>query len=99
MELWFVLSIMLLDFKVTSMFLLSLVELHFSILTIGSSSTNTDMYLVRRVCSFFVLMLPCCKHAVNCSGISKVFPDLSGTKLFIIDEKSDGFIYNPVCYF
>lgn len=29
-------------------------------------------------------------------GIAKVYPDVSGSKLFVIDERSDGFIYNPV---
>lgn len=29
-------------------------------------------------------------------GIKKIFPDISGTHLVFIDEKSDGFVYNPV---
>ncbi|XP_022086384.1 WD repeat-containing protein 19-like [Acanthaster planci] len=29
-------------------------------------------------------------------GIRKVFPDPSGTRLIFIDDKSDGFVYNPV---
>ena len=29
-------------------------------------------------------------------GISKVYPDSSGTRMVIVDEKSDAFIYNPV---
>ena len=29
-------------------------------------------------------------------GISKIFPDSSGTKLVVMDEKSDAFVYNPV---
>ena len=29
-------------------------------------------------------------------GIKKIFPDISGTHLAFIDEKSDGFVYNPV---
>ena len=29
-------------------------------------------------------------------GIKKIFPDVSGTHLVFIDEKSDGFVYNPV---
>lgn len=38
---------------------------------------------VRNITTFFV-------------GISKVFPDINGTRLIVIDEKSDAFIYNPV---
>ena len=30
------------------------------------------------------------------SGITKVFPDSSATRLVLVDEKSDAFIYNPV---
>ena len=30
------------------------------------------------------------------AGIKKIFPDLSGTYLVFIDEKTDGFVYNPV---
>ena len=30
------------------------------------------------------------------AGISKVFPDSSGTRMVLVDEKSDAFIYNPV---
>ncbi|EDO29788.1 predicted protein, partial [Nematostella vectensis] len=33
------------------------------------------------------------RHVV---GIRKIFPDPSGTRLVFIDEKSDGFVYNPV---
>ena len=33
------------------------------------------------------------RHVV---GIRRIFPDLSGTRLVFIDEKSDGFVYNPV---
>ena len=33
------------------------------------------------------------RHVV---GIRKIFPDLNGTKLIFIDEKSDGYVYNPV---
>ena len=29
-------------------------------------------------------------------GIKKIFPDVSGTHLVFIDEKTDGFVYNPV---
>lgn len=29
-------------------------------------------------------------------GIKKLFPNYSGTKLVLIDDKSDGYIYNPV---
>lgn len=29
-------------------------------------------------------------------GIKKIFPDIGGTHLVFIDEKSDGFVYNPV---
>ncbi|XP_064636625.1 WD repeat-containing protein 19-like isoform X3 [Lineus longissimus] len=29
-------------------------------------------------------------------GIRKIFPDPSGTRLIFIDEKSDGYVYNPV---
>ncbi|XP_038055636.1 WD repeat-containing protein 19-like isoform X2 [Patiria miniata] len=29
-------------------------------------------------------------------GIRRVFPDPSGTRLIFIDDKSDGFVYNPV---
>jgi len=29
-------------------------------------------------------------------GIKTIFPDVSGTHLVFIDEKSDGFVYNPV---
>ena len=30
------------------------------------------------------------------SGVTKVFPDSSATRLVLVDEKSDAFIYNPV---
>lgn len=30
------------------------------------------------------------------AGISKLYPDSSGTKLVVVDEKSDAFVYNPV---
>lgn len=30
------------------------------------------------------------------SGISKIFPDASGTMVVFIDDKSDAFVYNPV---
>lgn len=30
------------------------------------------------------------------TGIKKIFPDFSGTYLVFIDEKTDGFVYNPV---
>ncbi|XP_073252735.1 WD repeat-containing protein 19-like [Porites lutea] len=33
------------------------------------------------------------RHVV---GIKKIFPDFSGTYLVFIDEKTDGFVYNPV---
>ncbi|XP_019617748.1 PREDICTED: WD repeat-containing protein 19-like [Branchiostoma belcheri] len=33
------------------------------------------------------------RHVV---GIKKVFPDCGGTRLVFIDDKSDGFVYNPV---
>ncbi|KAL9972694.1 hypothetical protein ACROYT_G019054 [Oculina patagonica] len=33
------------------------------------------------------------RHVV---GIKKIFPDISGTHVVFIDEKSDGFVYNPV---
>ena len=33
------------------------------------------------------------RHVV---GIRKIFPDINGTKLIFIDEKSDGYVYNPV---
>lgn len=33
------------------------------------------------------------RHVV---GIKRIFPDVSGTHLVFIDEKSDGFVYNPV---
>ena len=29
-------------------------------------------------------------------GISRLFPDSSGTTLVLIDDKSDAFVYNPV---
>ena len=29
-------------------------------------------------------------------GIKKIFPDVNGTHLVFIDEKNDGFVYNPV---
>lgn len=32
----------------------------------------------------------------SCKGIKRIFPDVSGTHLVFIDEKSDGFVYNPV---
>ena len=39
------------------------------------------------------------RHVV---GIRKLFPDPSGTRLIFVDDKSDGFVYNPVstdlCY-
>ena len=31
-------------------------------------------------------------------GIKKLFPDPSGTRLVFIDDKSDGYVYNPVSY-
>jgi WD repeat-containing protein 19 len=33
------------------------------------------------------------RHVV---GIRRIFPDLGGTRLVFIDDKSDGFVYNPV---
>ena len=30
------------------------------------------------------------------SGITKVFPDASGTAVVFIDDKCDAFVYNPV---
>ncbi|XP_068702093.1 WD repeat-containing protein 19-like [Montipora foliosa] len=33
------------------------------------------------------------RHVV---GIKKIFPDFSGTHVVFIDDKSDGFVYNPV---
>lgn len=33
------------------------------------------------------------KHMV---GIRKLFPDPSGTRLVFIDQKKDGYVYNPV---
>ena len=33
------------------------------------------------------------RHVV---GIKKLFPDPSGTRLIFVDDKSDGFVYNPV---
>lgn len=33
------------------------------------------------------------RHVV---GIKKIFPDISGTHAVFIDDKSDGFVYNPV---
>ncbi|KAL3878608.1 hypothetical protein ACJMK2_030942 [Sinanodonta woodiana] len=33
------------------------------------------------------------RHVV---GVKKLFPDPSGTRLVFIDDKSDGFVYNPV---
>ncbi|XP_015750189.1 PREDICTED: WD repeat-containing protein 19-like [Acropora digitifera] len=30
------------------------------------------------------------------TGIKKIFPDISGTHAVFIDDKSDGFVYNPV---
>ena len=33
------------------------------------------------------------RHVV---GIRKLFPDPSGTRLIFMDDKSDGFVYNPV---
>ncbi|KAK3739122.1 hypothetical protein QZH41_010524, partial [Actinostola sp. cb2023] len=33
------------------------------------------------------------RHVV---GIRKIYPDPSGTRLIFIDDKSDGFVYNPV---
>jgi hypothetical protein len=32
-------------------------------------------------------------------GIRKIYPDPSGTRLIFIDEKSDGYVYNPVIIF
>jgi len=29
-------------------------------------------------------------------GMRMLFPDHSGTRLIFVDEKSDGFVYNPV---
>jgi hypothetical protein len=29
-------------------------------------------------------------------GITKIFPDSSGTRVIMVDEKSDAFVYNPV---
>ena len=31
-------------------------------------------------------------------GIRKIYPDPSGTRLIFIDEKSDGYVYNPVSF-
>ena len=33
------------------------------------------------------------RHVV---GIRKIFPDINGTRLIFIDDKSDGYVYNPV---
>ena len=33
------------------------------------------------------------RHVV---GIRKLYPDPSGTRLIFVDDKSDGFVYNPV---
>ena len=33
------------------------------------------------------------RHVV---GIKKIFPDHGGTRLVFIDDKCDGFVYNPV---
>jgi len=30
------------------------------------------------------------------AGITKIFPDNSATRLVLVDEKSDAFVYNPV---
>jgi len=35
-------------------------------------------------------------HVYLFAGISKVFPDSSATRMVLVDEKSDAFIYNPV---
>jgi WD repeat-containing protein 19 len=32
-------------------------------------------------------------------GVRKLFPDPSGTRLVFIDEKKDGYVYNPVSLF
>ncbi len=31
-----------------------------------------------------------------CVGITKLYPDPTSTRLIIVDEKSDAYIYNPV---
>ena len=33
------------------------------------------------------------RHVV---GVRKLYPDPSGTRLIFVDDKSDGFVYNPV---
>ena len=33
------------------------------------------------------------RHVV---GIKKIFPDHSGTRVIFIDDKCDGYVYNPV---
>ena len=35
------------------------------------------------------------RHVV---GIRKIFPDINGTRLIFIDDKSDGYVYNPVSW-
>ncbi len=35
-------------------------------------------------------------HLLVCVGITKLYPDPTSTRLIIVDEKSDAFIYNPV---
>ena len=30
------------------------------------------------------------------AGIRKIFPDPSGTRIIFIDDKSDGYVLNPV---
>ena len=31
-------------------------------------------------------------------GITKIFPDATGTTMVFIDDKSDAFVYNPVSW-
>ena len=35
------------------------------------------------------------RHVV---GIRKIFPDSAGTRVIFMDDKSDGFVYNPVSF-
>ena len=30
------------------------------------------------------------------TGVRRVFPDSAGTRVIVIDDKGDGFVYNPV---
>ncbi|KAL5011631.1 hypothetical protein ScPMuIL_010182 [Solemya velum] len=48
------------------------------------------------ICYFYIEDWQSVNDYRHVTGIRKIFPDISGTRLAFIDDKTDGFVYNPV---